>query len=80
MNDELPRGCTPAQLNFVGKGQLVRVLDVVLIGPLMFAGGVALSRTDKPLLGTLLGAFGLATVVFNARNWWLVNRARRTHG
>ncbi len=67
--------CTPQELNLTLKAQWVRVLDVVLIGPLMFAGGVALSRSARPFWGTLLGACGLATIVFNARNWWLIRQA-----
>jgi hypothetical protein len=64
-------------LNATLKTQWIRAADVFLIGPLMVAGGVALSRTNRPLWGTLLGAFGLATIAFNARNWWLVHQATR---
>jgi len=70
--------CTPAQLNVTLKAQWVRVMDVVLIGPLMFAGGVALSKTGRAGLGTLLGAMGLGTIAFNARNWWLIHQAGRS--
>jgi hypothetical protein len=59
-----------------GKAQWVRVLDVLVIGPLMVAGGMAL--TDKSKLGGVaLGAMGIGTVLFNARNWLLVEQAKR---
>lgn len=68
-------------MNLTLKTQWIRVADVILIGPLMVAGGVALSRTNKPLLGILLGALGIGTILFNGRNWWLVHQARRlNHG
>lgn len=55
------------------KAQWIRLLDVVLIGPLMMAGGVRLSRSH-PVSGTLLAFFGLTTVGYNARNYLRVER------
>ena len=64
--------------NLTVKSQWVRAADVFFIGPLMIAGGVAMSRNDRHVWGTLLSALGLATIAFNARNWWLVHQALRT--
>lgn len=60
---------TPEQLQAtMGKTQTIRVLDVVLIGPLMIWGGVALAERNV-LAGGLLGLFGVLTVWYNGRNW-----------
>lgn len=55
------------------KSQTVRVLDVVLIGPLMVAGGVALYQRS-PFFGALLGFFGVSTVIYNGCNWAVVRK------
>ena len=54
----------------------MRVLDVLVIGPLMVAGGMALTKKSA-FSGVALGAMGFGTVVFNAYNWWLVEQAKR---
>jgi hypothetical protein len=59
-----------------GKAQWVRVLDVLVIGPLMVAGGMSLTQ-KSPFWGVMLGAMGVGTMTFNARNWVLVERAKR---
>ncbi|MCP4204254.1 MAG: hypothetical protein GY769_20245 [bacterium] len=59
-----------------GKSQWIRILDVVLIGPLMISGGMALTK-KSPFWGVALGAMGIGTVLFNGRNWWVVDQARR---
>jgi hypothetical protein len=59
-----------------GKAQWVRVLDVFVIGPLMVAGGMSLTK-KAPFWGVALGAMGIGTVLFNARNWLLVEQAKR---
>jgi len=51
-----------------GKSQLIRLLDVFVIGPLMVYGGVNLAG-KSPVLGLALGVFGASTVYFNGRNW-----------
>jgi hypothetical protein len=57
-----------------GKAQWVRVLDVFAIGPLMIAGGTALYPKSK-IAGGLLAFFGFATIFYNGRNWYVVERA-----
>lgn len=53
----------------VGKAQWIRLADVLVIGPLMIWGGVALHRNAHPLAGALLGIFGAGTVVLNGYNF-----------
>lgn len=56
------------------KPQSVRVADVFFIGPLMIWGGLRL-RGEYPIAGAVLAALGGATVVYNGRNWHLINQA-----
>lgn len=71
----MPRGTF--ELNRVVKAQAIRVLDVVLVGPLMLIGGHELSKADRPITGNLLSFFGMSTMVYNARNFYLVERSKR---
>lgn len=66
--------CEPAELERVQKSQVVRAFDIVLLGPLMVIGGRDLSRS-RPLLGGLLEFFGISTIVYNARNYYRVEKA-----
>jgi hypothetical protein len=50
------------------KAQHIRILDVVLIGPLMLWGGWR-ARNEAPLAGYGLAALGLATIYYNGRNY-----------
>lgn len=68
--------CTPAELDAVVKTQRVRVVDVLLIGPLTVWAGWRLRRSD-PLAASLLAIIGISTVVYNARNYGSVQRALR---
>lgn len=52
------------------KTQAIRLADVFIIGPVMIAGALALPAA-YPLLRLSLGAFGVATIVYNARNYAL---------
>lgn len=60
----------------IAKSQRVRVADVLLIGPLMAWGGAKLSPR-YPVAGGLLALFGVATVLYNARNYAVVRDALR---
>lgn len=55
------------------KGQTVRVLDVVLIGPAMVAGGSLIYKHaldgERRALGAFLIFAGLGTVIYNGNNW-----------
>lgn len=68
--------CRPVELDCVQKTQLIRVFDVILIGPLMVMGGRDLGRS-LPIAGGLLEFFGISTIVYNARNWYRIDRAMR---
>lgn len=48
-----------------GKAQWVRIADVVLVGPVMVWGGLRL----RGPLGWTLVALGVATVLYNGRNY-----------
>jgi len=60
--------------NELAKSQTVRVLDVVLIGPLMIWGGVK----HGGVMGSALVVFGASTVWYNARNYQRVAAALQT--
>lgn len=59
------------------KAQPVRIADVLIVGPVMVAGGVTLVTKGNPVLGGFLALLGVATVGYNARNYALVERQRR---
>jgi len=52
----------------LAKSQAVRVLDVILIGPVMAWAATRLPKRDAPM-AWLLGGLGIATVLYNARNY-----------
>ena len=58
------------------KSQPVRLLDVFVIGPVMIWGGYALDDRGSHFGGALLALFGLSTIVYNARNYEIVQRRR----
>lgn len=53
--------------------QKIRILDVVLIGPLMIWGGVqAMRKSDTKsgeVAGAVLAALGFATIFYNGSNY-----------
>lgn len=59
------------------KAQPVRLLDVFLVGPLMVWGGYALDRQGHPVGGAALSILGIATVIYNARNYGIVRERAR---
>lgn len=59
-----PTTCVPDPLATM-KSQRVRLLDVVVIGPLMIWGGVKAGGFG----GAVLALFGLTTMGYNARNY-----------
>lgn len=59
-----------------GKGQWIRLADVVLIGPLMIWGGFALAKKSK-LAGYSLAAFGACTIGLNGYNYVRFARSHR---
>lgn len=56
------------------KGQWVRLLDVMFVGPLMIYFGVQARDLSPWLRGAMVG-LGAATVVFNGRNYLMVQQA-----
>ncbi len=72
----LAQGTDPTFTIRDGKAQWIRILDVFVIGPLMISGGMSLTARS-PFWGVMLGAMGVGTVLFNGRNWWLVDQAKR---
>lgn len=67
MSDSGQRVCL--ELGREIKAQRIRILDVILIGPMMMAGGHSLFRQGKSFAGMALGAFGVATIWYNGRNY-----------
>lgn len=59
------------------KAQPVRVADVLIVGPVMVAGGVTLVSKGNPVLGGILALLGVATVGYNARNYVVVAERQR---
>jgi len=62
-------------MNDLAKSQAVRVLDVILIGPVMAWAATRLPKEDAPV-AWLLGAMAVATVVYNARNYLRIQAFR----
>lgn len=69
--------CAPADVERIVKSQRVRVADVLLIGPLMAWGGAKLAPR-YPVTGGLLALLGVATVLYNGRNYLTVRDALNT--
>lgn len=67
------------EANLVAKAQVVRLADVFLIGPLMVYGATRMRAETSAHRAArfLLAAIGVATVVFNGRNYLMVESLRR---
>lgn len=50
------------------KSQTIRILDAVLIGPLMMYSGIRTAQ-QRPLPGYALAFLGAATLLYNGQNW-----------
>lgn len=57
-----------------GKGQLVRLVDVFLLGPFMIWYGFA-SEGVLPWAKGMLVAAGVLTITYNGKNYWEALRA-----
>lgn len=55
------------------KSQTVRIWDVVFIGPVMIVGAAAIPK-DRAPLPEILAALGVATIVYNLKNYIEVGR------
>jgi|GEM_PF-5438557 len=53
----------------VVKPQIVRLMDIFLIGPLMIAGGILLVTGKHRYIGSTLASTGLTTIIYNAINY-----------
>jgi hypothetical protein len=71
----LKRGFEAAEPSLRIKTQGVRVMDVLVIGPAMIAGGIMESNLPKELRALLLYN-GIATVFFNGMNLLLVESGK----
>ena len=58
------------------EAQLIRILDVLVIGPAML---YAASEVKNPILGAVLAISGAATAYYNGRNWLLVNQSMKNN-
>jgi len=57
------------------KAQGVRVVDVIVIGPMMIAGGNAWAQT-RPWAGLGLSLLGVMTMIYNASNYVRVRKTQ----
>ena len=52
-----------------GKSQPVRLVDVFLLGPFMVWSGDTLAKAGHKRAGVVMALSGVATVVYNGRNY-----------
>lgn len=57
----------------LSKAQPIRLLDVAVVGPLMFWFGYTQSRPPKSLRAAMM-LLGIGTVVYNGKNYLAVQR------
>ena len=65
--------------NLIAKAQVIRLSDVFIIGPLMMYGAYRMQALTpgQKVARFLLGAAGVATVVFNGRNYLMIDALRQ---
>lgn len=63
----------------MAKGQLIRLADVVAIGPLMFWFGYTSKRPPKALRAAMM-VFGIGTVLYNGKNYLAVKQEMKAKG
>jgi len=51
------------------KTQQIRLVDVLVLGPLMIYAGKRLADSDDQALGVAIGLSGAATMAYNLRNY-----------
>ena len=79
MNDIPTYTCLPVDTkaicdNLTGQQyQLIRLLDVFLLGPAMIYGGTAIIKRT-PLTGTFLILSGMGTIFFNGKNFLKIKK------
>jgi hypothetical protein len=64
----------PLQMEPIVKSQPIRLLDILVIGPLMMVGGVLLAKNKNKLVGVPLVFFGMTTVWYNLSNYVKVRK------
>ncbi|HEY5657779.1 MAG TPA: hypothetical protein VIY27_08305 [Myxococcota bacterium] len=69
---------SPEEANLIAKAQIVRLGDVFVIGPLMLYGAtrMAAQTPGQKIARFLLASAGIATVIFNGRNYLMVESLR----
>ena len=65
---------TPIEMNQIVKTQKIRLIDVVVLGPLMVHAAMLIPKKHKAVRVSL-GLFGATTIAYNARNWWRINKS-----
>ncbi len=70
---------SPEDANLIAKAQLIRLYDVFVIGPLMMYGAYHMNAyTPRQRVARfLLAGAGIATVLFNGRNYLMIDSLRR---
>lgn len=61
---------TELEKKYLNLVQVIRILDVVFIGPLMIYSGTKI----KGLAGNVMIFLGISTIIFNGYNFYLHNK------
>lgn len=57
----------------VSKSQIIRIIDVAVIGPTLIYSGAVKSNLPKFVRYSLI-FFGVCTIYYNAKNYYLTNK------